>query len=801
MYGPQRVIILCRADEFFSQALRAQIKIAKIEAGRAVNRLIPGPVPGAGAVSRQGWEMTVGEATADNGTSKACKYCRQQLPAHLKDCPIELMETQERMLEEQQFTKVTVPPVGQVWADKVNEQAKADEKNKKDDKSPARSGPEVAVAAPSLPDDALVGTVFAEKYEIMSVLGKGGMSLVYKARHKFMNRVVAVKVLLEALVTDTGAVQRFQQESQAASTLDHQNVVTVYDFGQTPNGQAYFVMDCLEGESLSDLIERNGRVEVGRALNIFEQICDGLNHAHKKGIIHRDLKPNNIVLMRGDDGQENVKIVDFGIAKIISTDGSPQQRLTQTGEIFGSPFYMSPEQCQGFPLDARSDLYSLGCLMYETLTGYPPQMGESFVATALKHINDPPIPFLEMAPSAQIPRQVESVVFRCLEKNPKERYSSAEQVRQAIMDAGLAGGVPGLRAGAVKVTQSQSSMRQTFDKLGRVFDTGSHRLSKDKKRVVSMAKLLFMVVPLALFGIGFGVVYFYPGPESDRGTPWNKLMWQFALDNANRAASRNDYKEALKQISQAELLTKTFHDGNARLKATVQEEAEIYGKFDEFDKQRDANRRFAELNLEDTLREVKHVEKWLSKIGDEANANSSISSAGGAVANANHVIMTAKKLHTRAMYEREETLLRKAVFVFNRLGLKDNEHMADFKTNLADCLAAQQKSQDVRPLLADALRIRQAIAGIDDYNNLPKLEGDDAPYLNLVRSTLKLGEFDRDQSSYDEATRELVTAKKLISVYFKRDKELNDECKNSILDLQRQEVRAKTLDAKAPPPN
>lgn len=695
------------------------------------------------------------------------------------DCPAEVMESRAREAQGMEHTQKTISPSGpaksadeQMWNGRASgEQARA---------------------------EALVGTVFAEKYEILSVLGRGGMSLVYKARHKFMNRIVAVKVLLEQLVTDEAAVQRFRQESQAASTLSHQNVVTVYDFGQTPNGQAYFVMDCLEGESLSDLIEKNGRVDVYRAMNIFEQICDGLDHAHKKGIIHRDLKPNNIVLLKGENGQESIKIVDFGIAKIVNSDGSPQQRLTQTGEIFGSPFYMSPEQCQGFPLDQRSDLYSLGCLMYETLTGYPPQMGESFVATALKHINDPPPSFAAIAPGANIPKQIENVVLKCLEKNPKDRYASAEQVKQGLMDAGLVAGVPGLRAGAVKMTQPNSQMRQTWEKLTGIFVDD---LSGGKKnpRARILARVLLMIVPLLAFGVLLGVTMFYQGPDLDRGTPWNKLMWQFAMDNANKAAARNDFKEAYAQLEKAELLSSSFGDQQSRFRATIQLESDIYGKANDFDKQHAANVRLNKLNEDEVYAEVAKATRWLNNIEKAAEKGDSITAAGNMNANALRVLTPAKKLHSRNKFEHEERLLRHAIQVFTHLGLRENEVVAEFKMSLADCLTAQQKFPQVRPLLVDALRVREAVAGIDNYNRLPDVgRVNDVKVANTVQSMLKLGEFDRDQSNFNQSEQELDKAHQLIEKYFPKDSDLNNECMNSLEDLHRQEARTKARDDQSP---
>lgn len=191
--------------------------------------------------------------------------------------------------------------------------------------------------------EALIGKVFADKYLIESVLGKGGMSTVYKAKQTYMERIVALKLLHPQLVSDPTSVQRFSQEAKAAASLSHPNIITVYDFGITSTGEAYLAMDYLVGSSLSAILDMSGPIPEAEALDMFRQICRGLVHAHNKGIVHRDLKPANLVLTADDDGSVLVRIVDFGIAKILPSDGAASQGLTKTGDIFGSPLYMSPE--------------------------------------------------------------------------------------------------------------------------------------------------------------------------------------------------------------------------------------------------------------------------------------------------------------------------------------------------------------------------------------------------------------------------------------------------------------------------
>lgn len=275
--------------------------------------------------------------------------------------------------------------------------------------------------------DPLIGTRLAGKYDIVSVLGTGGMGVVYKGRQDVMDRVVAIKMLQAHHLNDSMSVKRFQQESKATCRLNHPHIITVYDFGISPTGQPYIVMDYLEGKPLSDIIKDEGHVGVDRALKIVRQACDALGHAHKQGVIHRDLKPSNIVLIDREGDKDYVKVVDFGVAKLME-EGTEGQKLTQMGEVCGSPVYMSPEQCQGLPLDKRSDIYSMGIVLYETLTNRLPILGKTMVETMSKHINDSPPTFQEARPDLYIPERVEQVILRALAKAPEDRQQSMEQL-------------------------------------------------------------------------------------------------------------------------------------------------------------------------------------------------------------------------------------------------------------------------------------------------------------------------------------------------------------------------------------
>ncbi len=287
-----------------------------------------------------------------------------------------------------------------------------------------------------LPSDPWVGRKL-NNYQIREIIGTGGMGVVYLAYHELMDKQVAIKMLRAALVTDSMSVKRFTREAQAASKLNHPHIITMYDHGFTNTGQPFMVMDYLRGHALSQVIKENGHVGVDRAINILVQSCDALDHAHKNGVIHRDLKPANIMLITAEDEVDCVKVVDFGVAKVMQPGVSQEaQSLTQAGEVCGSPVYMSPEQCLGKELDARSDIYSMGVLIYETLTGKLPFLGKNMVETMQMHVQETPKRFTEMRPDLFIPERVEAVVLKALSKDPEQRPQTmselANDLRMAI---------------------------------------------------------------------------------------------------------------------------------------------------------------------------------------------------------------------------------------------------------------------------------------------------------------------------------------------------------------------------------
>jgi serine/threonine protein kinase len=278
----------------------------------------------------------------------------------------------------------------------------------------------------------LIGKIVNEQYQIISAIGYGGMSVVFKAKDLKLGKFVAIKMLLPHLMLQSHNMQRFQQEAQSASALNHPNVVAIHNYGETETGQPFLVMDLIEGTSLSSLIKKEGHLPVDRALNIFLQLTSALTHAHEHGVVHRDLKPSNILLCEQNGETDICKIVDFGIAKLLPHEGRDAVSLTQTGDVFGSPLYMSPEQCKGEKLDQKSDIYSMGCLMYETLSGNPPHAGNNMLEVLYRHMNEVPKDFKSLKLGIIIPQRLEAAIFKALAKEPANRQQSMQALQDEL---------------------------------------------------------------------------------------------------------------------------------------------------------------------------------------------------------------------------------------------------------------------------------------------------------------------------------------------------------------------------------
>jgi len=290
--------------------------------------------------------------------------------------------------------------------------------------------------------DPLLGVTLAGRFTVLSRIGSGSMGSVYRARQAAVGRDVALKIVRRDRAYDPETKARFEREARAVSMLKNPHTVTAFDFGEAEDGSWFLALEMLEGETLGERLRREKRLHWVEALRFAREALKSLAEAHAQGIIHRDLKPDNLFLARVTDplGEREVcKILDFGIAKWVREEGAPVDQLeTLAGTVFGTPRYMSPEQAQGIQLDARSDLYSLGVLLFQMLTGRAPFIDDDAVVVMAKHIKNAPPSFEEAAPGVEIPFAVEAVVRRALEKLPESRPKNAEQMLGELEQAALA---------------------------------------------------------------------------------------------------------------------------------------------------------------------------------------------------------------------------------------------------------------------------------------------------------------------------------------------------------------------------
>ncbi len=429
--------------------------------------------------------------------------------------------------------------------------------------------------APIEPADPLIGQTIGGHYRIVSCLGQGGMGTVYKAWHNLLEKLVAVKMLHLHRTLDRRFMLRFQQEAQTLSALDDPHIVRIYEFGLHRGEQPFLVMEYLEGAPLSDLIESSGAVGFQHTLAIVYQACLALQHAHEKGVVHRDLKPSNIMLLKAADGGEVVKVVDFGIAKLDDLDGRTPLKVTQTGEIFGSPYYMSPEQCQGGKLDQRSDIYSLGCLFYECLSGQAPFDGASMFEVVHKQMNDLPEGLARHLSGVPQGSLIEAVVLKCLAKNPEQRYQSMHELAQDIE--------------AIQ----RSSTLSWFDAARRRFELLRRREDARKRAVSPYVIGLAVVALVTCLATGIAVKMSGIWTGSTPAEPlkqWHQLdvSGQVEFDEGRYAGAQDKFVQAL---AVAENYT-----GSAREKmlvASLQELSDLYHVQGEVAKSAEIDRRLA----------------------------------------------------------------------------------------------------------------------------------------------------------------------------------------------------------------
>jgi serine/threonine-protein kinase len=281
--------------------------------------------------------------------------------------------------------------------------------------------------------DEYIGKTLAKKYRVEALIGEGGMGKVYKARQLALEKAVVLKVLRQSLLSDERTVARFQREAKAASRLNHPNSIGILDFGQAEDGALFIAMEFIPGQDLHQILSREWPLPESRVVRIVSQVLSALSDAHGAGVIHRDLKPENIMVEQRRNEPDFVKVLDFGIAKITDTNGDDGPALTRAGFVCGTPEYMSPEQARGSQLDHRSDLYAVGVILYQLMTGVLPFESDSAVGFATKHLTEEPLPPSKRRPEARISPAMEKLILRALSKDPNDRPSNAEAFKSELL--------------------------------------------------------------------------------------------------------------------------------------------------------------------------------------------------------------------------------------------------------------------------------------------------------------------------------------------------------------------------------
>lgn len=522
-------------------------------------------------------------------------------------------------------------------------------------------------------------------YEVIAPISFSGNSAVYKARHQLMDRLVAIKVLTDCTPQ---SLKRFHLEAQLASKLKHRNIVTIYDFGVSRQGQAFLAMDYLEGKTLEQIIADSGPIDFEQALCIFTQICDAVTYAHKQGLVHRDIKPGNFMVVPTESGEDLVQLIDFGIAKRILLESEEAQRLSVSGEVLGSPLYMSPEQCRGEKLDLRSDIYSLGCVMYEVLTGKVPLKGDTPVETINKHINEAPRSFTSVDPSLlRIPEPMEKIVFKAMERDLDKRYQSIIEMwtdLEVLLNAtrhekqfrSSGHNVQALRAEFVPPLKVARARRRAAATM----------VLKPLSRPNRKAQMAAVVLVLAVCAAGFA--FTHRAPPIDDSLERLAKQWQKVNAQGEEELDRGHYQEADQDLREACKLAEQFDPDDARLAVSLHNMGNLYYRRDLY---REAERCFKRAL---TIRR--------KSLGDDALAVADTMTDLGMVYIA------------EARLDDAQNLLNQAMDIRKAKSTPDSPDTADSLNAFAALYGKTNRTEEAIKLLQQVVQSRKKFAGEDD---------------------------------------------------------------------------------------
>ncbi len=549
----------------------------------------------------------------------------------------------------------------------------------------------------------LVGSVLGDRYEILELIGDGAMGQVYKAKHRLLKRIVAVKMMHPNLVSGAAALKRFQKEAEMASALNHPNILTVYDFGVTDGGVPYLVMAFLEGTSLAEQIAGGAKLELKRSVHIFKQVSLGLAHAHENGVVHRDLKPSNIMLVQLDHDPDFVKILDFGIAKLLTPTEGETDNLTRTGEVFGSPPYMSPEQCRALPVDARCDIYSLGCVMYRTISGKQPITGHDLIEYLYKHVNETPEAFSIVCPELNIPPDLEAIIFKAMAKQPDDRFQSMGELREALDQAyqGIPGDsltrtdIPRLEIPVVELNEPEETAplevkaaeSEPSNLTSSAANSATSSVTSNMQTKITANK---KVVPIAIgvvavLAISFALSQSFGGSKGDSEIEKLQLEAQTDYNKGAYALAKQKIRASIKL---AEKTNSPKNAGNRYLLGMIQY---AQGEYDESQSNLETARSLYSANGNDPQR-IAECEAFIGR------AETAL-----------------------GQYKDAEKDLRHSLELRTKMGGKNNYAMADSLTGLGYLYMRQGKIQDAIKELKSALDLTEKERGPDSQSTASAL--------------------------------------------------------------------------------